>query len=295
MKKELREKLSKYAAAAAAVTGVAGVNAQIVYTDVNPDVTVDDDHNANGLSAIPLDMDNDSNLDFILGSRDTTINLYGGIDVRYTLVAPAVAGNAIAFASTSTYNGNTYYQAAALNNGDGINNTLTWASTTQTMAQEVLFASYPQYNYTLGFWNGVNDKYLGLRFTTGANTYYGWARLDVGGSNAADVFKLKDYAYQSSPNVAINAGDMGSASLSEADIDALVHFINQANNTVLVKVNGELSNGVVNVVATSGQVVQTGKVENGTFVVNMNGLTAGVYMINVTFEEGAITKKMYVH
>lgn len=292
MKKELREKLSKYAAAAAAVTGVAGVNAQIVYTDP-ADVTVDDDNNANGLSAIGLDMDNDAAFDFILGSRDTTLNVYGGIDVRYTLVAPAVAGNAIAFTSTSTYNGNTYYQAAALNNGDGINNTLNWASTTQTMAQEVNFFSYPQYNYTLGFWNGVTDKYLGLKFTTGANTYYGWARLDV--SSVADVFTLKDYAYNSTADAAINAGDMGSASLSEADIDALVHFINQANNTVLVKVNGELSNGVVNVVSTSGQVVQTGKVENGTFVVNMNGLTAGVYMINVTFEEGAITKKMYVH
>lgn len=292
MKKELREKLSKYAAAAAAVTGVAGVNAQIVYTDP-ADVTVDDDNNANGLSAIGLDMDNDAAFDFILGSRDTTLNVYGGIDVRFTLVAPAVAGNAIAFTSTSTYNGNTYYQAAALNNGDGINNTLNWASTTQTMAQEVNFLSYPQYNYTLGFWNGVTDKYLGLKFTTGANTYYGWARLDV--SSVADVFTLKDYAYNSTADAAINAGDMGSASLSEADIDALVHFINQANNTVLVKVNGELSNGVVNVVSTSGQVVQTGKVENGTFVVNMNGLTAGVYMINVTFEEGAITKKMYVH
>ncbi len=292
MKKELREKLSKYAAAAAAVTGVAGVNAQIVYTDP-ADVTIDDDNNANGLSAIGLDMDNDAAFDFIFGSRDTTINVYGGVDVRYTLVAPAVAGNAIAFASTSTYNGNTYYQAAAMNNGDGINNTLNWASTTQTMAQEVNFLSYPQYNYTLGFWNGVTDKYLGLRFTTGANTYYGWARLDV--SSVADVFTLKDYAYNSTADAAINAGDMGSASLSEADIDALVHFINQKNNTVLVKVNGELSNGVVNVVSTSGQVVQTGNVENGTFVVNMNGLTAGVYMINVTFEEGAITKKMMVH
>ena len=100
---------------------------------------------------------------------------------------------------------------------------------------------------------------------------------------------------QSTADAGIAAGDMGgSANLDEASIDQLVHFINQSNNTVLVKVNGNLTEGVVNVVSTAGQVVSTGMVDNGTFTVDMNGLESGIYMINVTFAEGSITKKMFV-
>ncbi len=290
MKKELREKMAKYASAAAAISGVAGVNAQIVYTDVNPDVTVNDDPNANGFTVIGLDIDNDSNIDFIVAAKDTTITA-NSLDLRYTLAAPYGSSNAIANDAAGSYT-----SAMAFNNGDAIDNSLNWlsgASATQTMAWSTQYFSSGGTNLYANF-NGVTDKYLGLRFNTGGSTYYGWARFDfVAGE--ADHFTLKDYAYNSTADGAINAGDMGTAGLADADLDALVHFINQTNNTVLVKVNGELTNGVVNVVSTSGQIVQTGKVENGTFVVNMNGLTAGVYMINVTFEEGSMTKKMYVH
>ncbi len=289
MKKELREKLVKYASAAAAVSGVAGVNAQIVYTDVT-DLTIDDDHNANGFSLVGLDLNNDMTYDFILGSRDTSY-LYQGttpVDLKWSLAAPYSSGNAIAIDSSS--------YALALNNGNNIDNTLNWSTGTNSARMNIwINVASGANSYSYGNWNGVTDKYLGLRFQAGGSTYYGWVRLDVGGTTSADVFTVKDYAYNSTADAAINAGDMGTAGLADADLDALVHFINQANNTVLVKVNGELTNGVVNVVSTSGQLVQTGKVDNGTFVVNMNGLTAGVYMINVTFEEGAITKKMYVH
>lgn len=283
MKKELQDKLSKYAAAAAAITaGVTGANAQVVYTDVDPDLT-DDAVNNGGLVAYGVDIDNDTNFDYILAARDTTI---GGTSprVRFTLIAPyGTAGNAIAGETPSGYD-----YALALNSNDMIDNTLNWIAATNTMAYNV--DSSNPYNEN---WNGVTDKYLGLQFNTGGNTYYGWARLDV--QAIGDVFTLKDYAYESTPNTGILAGDMGPAGIDDASMEQLVHFINQANNTVLVKVNGELTNGVVNVVSTSGAVVATGNVENGTYTVDMNGLTAGVYMINVTFAEGSIVKKMMVH
>lgn len=282
MKKELQNKLSKYAAAAAAVTvGVTGANAQVMYTDVDPDQTFDDDLDANGFTAVGLDIDNDMTFDYILASRDTT---FGTDRVRFTLIAPygTMSPNAIAGETPSAYD-----YALALDNGNMIDNTLNWINATNTMAYNVNSANPYSEN-----WNGVTDKYLGLQFQTGGSTYYGWARLDV--EAIGDVFTIKDYAYESTADAGIAAGDMGSANLDEASIDQLVHFINQSNNSVLVKVNGNLTEGVVNVVSTAGQVVSTGMVENGTFTVDMNGLQSGVYMINVTFAEGSITKKMFV-
>lgn len=280
MKKELQEKLSKYTAAAIAVTaGVAGANAQIVYTDVNPDYTADDDLDANGYTLVGLDMDNDSAFDFVLACRDTTVS---GSRIRFTVVAPyGTAGNTVAGETPAGYD-----YALALNNMDMIDNTLNWIAATNTMAYNV--DSSNPYNEN---WNGVTDKYLGLQFTTGGNTYFGWARLDV--QSIGDVWTIKDYAYESNGS-GIAAGDMG-AGLDDASMDQVVHFINQANNTVKVKINAELTDAKVTVVSASGQVVQTGAVDFNEFIVDMNGLSAGIYMINVTSNEGTITKKMIVH
>ena len=93
MKKELQNKLSRYTAAAAAVVAATSATAQITYTDVNPDYSVDDDQDANGFTAVALDLNNDATPDFILASRDTVTASH----VRFTLVAPyGSAGNAIA-------------------------------------------------------------------------------------------------------------------------------------------------------------------------------------------------------
>lgn len=280
MKKELQKRLSKYTAAAAALTvGATGVNAQIVYTDVDPDFS----HLGDEIG-VGLDMDNDGNFDYIMVSADTIVT--GGTRVRYTIVAPygSVASmNSIAGETPSAYN-----YALALNMNDMIDNTLNWIQSTNTMAYNVDSAN--PYNEN---WNGVTDKYLGLQFSSGGSTYYGWARLDV--QAEADIWTLKDYAYNDT-GAGIMAGQTNAnVSLEEAEMESLVHFINQSNNTVIVRLNEQLTGANVTVVSTTGQVVQTGSVENNQFTVNMDGLSAGIYMINVATEQGAITKKMMVH
>ncbi|MEJ6582458.1 MAG: T9SS type A sorting domain-containing protein [Crocinitomicaceae bacterium] len=277
MKKELQEKLRKYAASAVVIgTGIAGASAQIVYTDI-VDFDIDDDNNAGGFTLVGLDLDNDATNDFIIACRDTTTTAR----VRYTLVAPANSVNRI--------NGETlsYDYALALDNGMMIDNTVNWIAATNTMAYNVDSANPYSEN-----WNGVTDKYLGLEFQTAGTTYYGWCRLDV--QAIGDVLTIKDYAYNSTAATGIAAGDMGSADVNEYTLDNLVHFINQTNNTVLVKVNGNLEGGLVNVISMTGQSVSTGAVVNNAYTVDMNGLQAGIYMINVTFGKETVSRKMTV-
>lgn len=287
MKKELREKLSKYAAAAAAIGGVAGVNAQVVYTDINPDVEVNDDNNAGGFSLIGLDIDNNSAFDFIIAARDTTIASQG-FTLRYSLAVPYNSSNAVA-----GYASGSFFYASALNNAANIDASLNWGSGSSfaaTMGWSTYVTGSGTYQY--GAWNGVADKYLALRFTDGANTYYGWARFTY--PDQGDHFIVKDYAYNSTADGAIAAGDMGAVGLDGATLDQLVHFINKTDNTVLVKVNG-LNGGTVNVVSANGQSVQSGEILNNEYVVDMNNLATGIYMINVTVEGVSLTKKMIVH
>lgn len=279
MKKELQNRLSRYTVAAAAVVAAAsGATAQVVYTDVNPDYTADDDNNANGFTAVFLDLNNDAAPDFILAARDTTI---GANRTRFTLVAPYGTVNAVAGETPTAYD-----YALALNLNDAINNTLNWIAATNTMAYNV--ASANPYNEN---WNGVTDKYLGLKFNVGANVHYGWARLDV--QAIGDVWTLKDYAFNATPDAAINAGQ--TAGINTNEMESLVHFVNQPNNTVKVVINGGLTNGNISLISSTGQVVSSSAVDGETFTVDMNGLAPGIYVISAEFNEGAMTKKLIVH
>jgi hypothetical protein len=277
MNKDLQKRLGKYTAAAAALVGATGANAQIVYTDVNPDFA----HPGNEVG-YGLDLNNDANFDFALFSLDTT--LASGNRIRNTVVAPygtAAASNAIAGEAPSGYD-----YALALNNGDMIDNTLNWIAATNTMAYNVNSAN--PYNEN---WNGVTDKYLGLKFVVAGNTHFGWARLDV--LAIGDIWTLKDYAFNASPNTGLTAGQM--TGVSTMAMESLVHFVNQPNNTVKVVVNGGLTEGAITLVSATGQTVSTGNVDSDQYIVDLNGLAAGIYVINAEFAEGSMTKKVIVH
>lgn len=280
MKQNLQKRLSRYTAAAAAVIGATGANAQIVYTDASPDVTADPAQDAGGF-AYGLDLNNDATFDFILYSQDTVVTA-GPVHVRFTLVAPyGTVGNAIAGDVPSGYN-----YAFAMNLNDMIDNTLNWIAATNTMAYNVDSAN--PYN---SYWNGVTDKYLGLQFKIGAATHYGWARLDV--NAIGDVWTLKDYAYNATADGSIQAGQM--AGINTMEMESLLHFVNQADNTVKVVINGGLTDGKISVVAASGQVVSTGNVDSDEYTVDLNGLSAGIYVVSAEFAEGTMTKKVIVH
>jgi len=278
MKKNLQSRISKYTAVAGAVVSAAGAQAQVVYTDVNPDYSHDAPQN-NGLAVYPLDLNNDQTFDFVIASRDTVTP---NATVRLTIVAPYGIGNAVAGETPSNYD-----YALALDMNSMVDSTLNWIAATNTMAYNVDSANPYDEN-----WNGVTDKYLGLKFVVGGNTHYGWARLDS--YAIGDSIVLKDYAYEATPNVGILTGNMG-ASLTETQVENLIKFVNQANNTVQVVVNGNLTNGVVSVVSSTGQVVSSDAITEKTFSVDMNSLSSGIYMVNVTFNEGATTKKIIVH
>lgn len=278
MKKNLQSRISKYTAVAGAVVSAAGAQAQVVYTDVNPDYSHDAPQN-NGVAVYPLDLNNDQTFDFLIVSRDTVTP---NATVRLTIAAPYGAGNAVAGENPAGYD-----YALALDMNSMVDSTLNWIAATNTMAYNVDSAN--PYNEN---WNGVTDKYLGLKFVVGGNTHYGWARLDS--YAIGDSIVLKDYAFEATPNVGILTGAMG-ASLTETQVENLVKFVNQANNTVQVVVNGNLTNGVVSVVSSTGQVVSSDAITEKTFSVDMNNLSSGIYMVNVTFNEGATTKKIIVH
>jgi hypothetical protein len=56
--------------------------------------------------------------------------------------------------------------------------------------------------------NGVTDGFLGLRFNIGANTHYGWIRLNMGLGDPVPAYPttIVDWAFEDTPGTAIDAG-----------------------------------------------------------------------------------------
>ncbi|MFC7444928.1 MULTISPECIES: T9SS type A sorting domain-containing protein [Mesoflavibacter] len=265
-RKNLSKKIAKYGALSIAIAGVAEANGQIIYTDIDPDFVGND-------SNIGLDLDNDTNFDFVIiddaapavaivAYNSTTGNSFVGSQPSYIYPFALNAGDPISAGQTAWYGGS---NVGTLNyvscyNGIGGSN-----------------------------WCGVTDKYLGLRFQIAGQTHYGWARLDVTASG--DSYTLKDYAYESTPNTAINAGDLPLsvdefANEKEIKIVALNKSIGLYN----------LPNEVIEykLYSISGKKVLEGSVNDHTSVIEAKNVSSGLYIIELknTINNSVIRKKV---
>ena len=193
MKKQLLKKLSAFIVSAMLFS--ASANAQIVYKDVNPDSTITC-LGSSCTKSYNVDLNNDGISDYSISSvRTGNICQRGGLVYRSYVSVSAFNTNAVVAVTSTTY-------PLAMNFNNVISSGLS------------LSASGFVYNTwwgncgtgTLNLWPNSVDRYLGLKLIVGANTYYGWARMQVVfGSQPS--FTIKDYAYNSIPNQPIRAGE----------------------------------------------------------------------------------------
>jgi hypothetical protein len=71
------------------------------------------------------------------------------------------------------------------------------------------------HSVTYGQWGNVQHRFLGLRFIVDGKTYYGWAEFSVKfgapGHHWWVIARPEGYAYESTPDTPIFAGQRGSA------------------------------------------------------------------------------------
>ena len=225
MKKQLLKKLSAFIVTA--ILFSTSANAQIVYTDVNPDTVI---------SAVILpstinyniDLNNDGINDYNIscvrnrfacgtfGSRGST---------NYVFVS-ALNTNAVVVDTSKTY-------PLAMNFNDNIYSGLNFSASGYL---RYVRGAFNCGNTVLGFWSTSVDHYLGLKLIVGANTYYGWVRLQVSVSGNASC-TIKDYAYNSIPNQPIRAGET-SCTTATAKLAASGSLSFCAGDSVILTANG---------------------------------------------------------
>ena len=186
MNKDLLEKLKNYSKVAAAMAVVGGTaNAQIVYTDVDADTT---------LNIFPsnyeIDFDGDGNIEIEMSLN--TMSIYYGIRA-----VPVGASTSVV---QSSY-------VAVLQTADLISSGNSFANS----GYDITLVSASSSDGPWGSWDDatIDDRYVGIKFDISGATHYGWIRISTTYTDYENMsVTIKDFAYQSIADSAIYAGSL---------------------------------------------------------------------------------------
>jgi len=285
---QLGKKALWYAASAGAVLGLStsDVDAQIVYVDIDPDLDVMDTFSIPGeFEGIGVDFDGDVDAeivfaevtgqtwtmsrlwplndgpDRILGIVGTTTHIVGQ---RYAFFVPVTSGVPI---------------------GPG-------NATVETRTATFTYSGVDRN----GFGNG--DNFIGVQFSfDGASTHFAWLRVQI--PTGGGRILVKDFAYESSPDTPINAGDMAGTVAIEPGLDGLpgTHnlsnvypnpFNPQARFTLEVAEQQDVRISVYDALGREVATLHEGTLGAGTiheFQIDGANLPSGVYVVRAIGEQ----------
>lgn len=228
------------------------IYSQIIYTDIS-DVTPN--------ASYALDLNNDAIIDFILQ--------YGGSSDSIGVICHPQNSNAYA----GTIMGGNYLPWAMAASSTICPSTATWFNTNNPGTLG--------WGTNLGYWVGETDKYLALKLIVGTNTYYGWARIDVVPTSSS--FTLKDYAYQSTTNTCILAGQTNLGNPENAIKNSVSIYPNPMSTSTTIQTSYPVNNATLTIYNTHGQTVnQVTHISGYNIKIFKENLQNGLYFIHLT-------------
>ena len=287
-----KTRLKQYTAVAGAIVAQGNINAQVVVTDLNPDVIVD------SLSApYSLDFNNDANpeLNFFVQHINGSSSTQG---VQFTYDG-AVAGLNITpgmnlIGAPGTGSSSSSFQLTALNNGDPIASAANFGTSANNILGLDMIVDagiLGQIPIQQGNFLNQSNKYLGGKLTAGANTFYGWVELSVN-SNASQI-TIHKYAYQSTPNTSILAGEGGNSGLEQVALENKVTIIGTPEN-VKINVTPDLIGAAVSIVSMSGQSLKSDVLTDVNNTISFDGISTGIYQVVVSTSTEKTTERVYI-
>jgi hypothetical protein len=281
MQKNTRKsKLGSYSVLAGSLLAAAGTaNAQIKYSNVNPDSVL-------GFGEImSIDLDTNGTPDFVINM--TQVSSSSSSALNEALIT--VVGNPNNAVIGSLYSG--YPIPTALNAGDSIKANSAWNAQSVNGGVQYLGLFYPP-NTAFGNFPNTTNRFIGVRFSNGSQTFYGWIRISLNAS--VTQLTVNDYAYQSNGN-AIQAGQHDIAGVEDLVQNSNVR-IHSFEKTVYINVtDDQLLNGEVNITNMLGETVSQCELKQRAQQVDLSSFTTGMYFVTVRFGDKAVVKKVYIY
>ena len=237
--------------------------AQIVYTDVDPDTTIE------APSTVPcegcqsanffyFDINDDDTLDFKVSAAHYQIYDAGWHDQYSISVLPL--------------NNNKCAWGFHIDN-DTIGNNLYWQ------------------DYTLisDSWPYQTEGYAGLKLIKNNQNYYGWVRMEWSHYVKATI---KDYAYNSVAGQLILAGQTTGIESIYDTSNVNIYLSGMSLNVNIT--NPTIPNGYISVYNISGQQIKTVNITSSLSSISMNDCSHGTYVVKVICGDSVITKSIII-
>ena len=256
--------MKKYIIILLAMMTIMGANAQegeIIYTDFEPDLLKVFNYHDEGIEVFWTDMDNDSVYDFLFMAL--TDHHHPTADICMCMTAPGQNGF--------------WRKAGVCNYGDTL-------SPQKTPATGASFCWYYE--------NPEGLKYVGTRFLKEDGDYYGWVELIVDWDTlyairqtVKPILTVTRMAYCTIPNYPLIVGQTDFTWNVEEDISTAFATVypNPASSQLTVTGKNLKQAEVLNIL---GQRVATVQGQGETLQIDIANLSAGVYFVNITDEEG---------
>jgi len=294
MKKQLLKKL--YAFIVTAMIFSASAHAQIVYTDVIPDSTMNCIVNLTPCSEnYNLDLNNDSNTDFIL----TAFYHYSakkGVETYSNVTASPLNGNTVKDTLV-----NSTYASILLQFNTVIDSNLllqqSWQTSGSQSLKNVVDGKGGGGDTIWGLWDNLSDHYLGLRLLQSGQTYYGWVRLRIDVTQSYASVIIRDYAYNSIPDQPILAGQTITTGITKNSFASSINlFPNPATNHLTIDLGSNHKRVQVTIADLTGKVMYTTMAKNTQKVeMNTNDFAEGNYIVQIQAAEFIGMKKLIIN
>ena len=247
--------------------------AQIHYVDIIPDTTITGDG-----SKYDLDIDSDGLHEYELSIKYYDIwHIWPSIELISLFDSGYVSYSMV----------ESCWMVEALELNDTVENTKFWSFLSQPLFYQISYFG-PSYCMHSGYFDGVSDKYIGMKWTKNGHTYFGWLRIDV----AADAswFKLKDYAYSES---GILAGQKKMTSIENKAIASHIKTVNQENEIVIIA-DASLKIIDASLLNSLGKMNQLEVIDNQVSI-SKSKFKLGVYIIRLNTSEGKCIIKILIN
>ncbi|PHS10552.1 MAG: hypothetical protein COA88_02065 [Kordia sp.] len=127
------------------------------------------------------------------------------------------------------------------------------------------------------------NSYIGTTFKLGANTHYGWLRVN----SASGTITLLDYAYNTTPDAAINAGEQALAIQDYANNIKVSYFPNPT--TGIISIKSELIIEEAHLIDVLGKTTLLNIFNNK---VDISTFSNGIYFLHVRSNKNTAIKKI---
>jgi hypothetical protein len=288
-KTKLSKKLKSYTTIALSAIA-ADASSQVIYTDIRDTTLI----NNGDFFDIDLNNDgiNDLNITLSKSIYSSTYSSYS-IYVNYNSVnANASSNNQVNTLLNTSYSIN---EAFAFNNNQNINSSAnSWNSygIVGGFATGSIVNPYSTsyLNINIGQFPGQGDRFLGVRFRIGANTHYGWVRLDV--SAFSDSVTIKDFAFDTTANTPILAGDTGVAvGISELNEKGIKLYAQQ-NRLYFQEIMEQTAE--IKIFDLKGQLMERRRLIANQSELQLSKEYQGIYIVEVNQGKSVFRKKLWL-